>query len=154
MVRAGRPSPVVSSPRFFFGHGYVALASAPFRFPRHIFGPQARPVFVSVPISFCPSCYLGRSPADLSNSADVERLFATVRREYGRLDLLFNNAGAAMPPTPVHQTTYAEWRRVVGINLDAAFHVAKEAFVRPSPALSQAQAQAPVCTGTHRHRHP
>jgi NAD(P)-dependent dehydrogenase (short-subunit alcohol dehydrogenase family) len=75
---------------------------------------------------------LCRSPADLSKAGDVERLYSTLRREYGRLDLLFNNAGAAMPPTPVHLTTYAEWRRVVGINLDAAFLVAKEAFVRPS----------------------
>jgi hypothetical protein len=85
-------------------------------------------------------------PADLGNAGDVERLFSTLRREYGRLDLLFNNAGAAMPPTPVHLTTYAEWRRVVGINLDAAFHVAKEAFVRPCHekiyALRQFKAQA------------
>eukprot|EP00967_Tisochrysis_lutea_P132159 scaffold230457_cov32-Tisochrysis_lutea.AAC.2 len=74
-------------------------------------------------------------PADLVKPDEVERLFAAVRREYGRVDVLFNNAGAAMPPTPVHEMTYDAWRRVVGVNLDAAFHVAKEAFV-----------SSPLCT--------
>ena len=48
---------------------------------------------------------------------------------YGRLDLLFNNAGAGLPPTPVDQMSMDDWRSVVGINLDAAFHCARDAFV-------------------------
>lgn len=52
-----------------------------------------------------------------------------VRSTFGRLDLLFNNAGANVSPTTVDQMSYADWRAVVGINLDAAFHVARESFV-------------------------
>ena len=68
-------------------------------------------------------------PADLTSDADVERLFLAVRRRYGRLDLLFNNAGANVPPTTVDKMSMSDWRKVVSINLDAAFCVAREAFV-------------------------
>ena len=68
-------------------------------------------------------------PADLTRGSDVDGLFDAVRRTYGRLDLLFNNAGANVPPTRVDEMSMEHWRKVVGVNLDAAFHVAKEAFV-------------------------
>ena len=67
--------------------------------------------------------------ADLTKEAEVEGLFAALRRKYGRLDLLFNNAGSNVPPTPIDKMSMADWRKVVGVNLDAAFHVAQEAFV-------------------------
>ena len=68
-------------------------------------------------------------PADLTAPADVAALFARVRADYGRLDVLFNNAGANVPPTPVDEMTLDAWRSVLAINVDAAFHVAQEAFV-------------------------
>ena len=68
-------------------------------------------------------------PADLTAPADVAALFARVRADYGRLDVLFNNAGANVPPTPVDEMTLGAWRSVLAINVDAAFHVAQEAFV-------------------------
>ena len=68
-------------------------------------------------------------PADLTSASEVEGLFDAVRRKFGRVDVLFNNAGANVPPTRVDEMSYDDWRRVVGINLDAAFHVAREAFV-------------------------
>ena len=58
-----------------------------------------------------------------SNISDPPSLCArTLRR-------LFNNAGANVPPTAVDEMSYKDWRNVVGINLDAAFHVARNACV-------------------------
>jgi len=67
-------------------------------------------------------------PADLTKTADVDSLFGAISSEYGRLDLLFNNAGANVPPTTFDEMSYDDWRRVVNINLDAAFHVARDAY--------------------------
>ena len=67
-------------------------------------------------------------PADLTVEADVDRLFGEIKSRYGRLDVLFNNAGVNVPPTTVDAMGMDEWRWVVGTNLDAAFHVAREAF--------------------------
>ena len=52
-----------------------------------------------------------------------------MRATYGRLDVLFNNAGANVPPTTVDEMSISDWRKVVGINLDAAFHVARNSYV-------------------------
>ena len=68
-------------------------------------------------------------PADLTREADVDKLFDAIGVAYGRLDVLFNNAGANVGPTTVDQMSYKDWRMVVGINLDAAFHVARNAYV-------------------------
>ena len=67
-------------------------------------------------------------PADLTREGDVERLFELVRSGYGRLDLLFNNAGAGLPPTNVDAMELGDWRRIVDINLNAMFHVSRDAF--------------------------
>ena len=53
------------------------------------------------------------APADVSDPAAVTRLFADVRREHGRLDLLFNNAGIFTPSVPPDQTTLDDWHRSV-----------------------------------------
>ena len=45
-----------------------------------------------------------------------------VRRQYGRLDVLFNNAGANVPPTGVHEMSYADWRMVVSSECAAPRH--------------------------------
>ena len=66
--------------------------------------------------------------ADLTLAADVKGLFSAVASNFGRLDLLFNNAGANVPPTTFDKMEYADWRRVININLDAAFHVARDAY--------------------------
>lgn len=67
-------------------------------------------------------------PADLSCEADVDGLFAAIGTAYGRLDVCFNNAGSNVPPTTIDEMSYQAWRGVVGINLDAAFHVARNAY--------------------------
>eukprot|EP00900_Chrysochromulina_parva_P017727 jgi/Chrpa1/25956/Chrysochromulina_OHIO_Genome00025731-RA len=66
--------------------------------------------------------------ADLTLAADVKGLFNAVASNFGRLDLLFNNAGTNVPPTTFDKMEYADWRRVININLDAAFHVARDAY--------------------------
>ena len=66
--------------------------------------------------------------ADLTQPDDVTGLFSMIKSEFGRLDVLFNNAGAGMPPTHFADTSLEDWDRVVGINLNAAFHVARDAY--------------------------
>ena len=61
---------------------------------------------------------------DVTSERDVEALFAALPR----CDLLFNNAGVNVPPTSVEAMSMEDWRWVVGTNVDAAFHVAREAF--------------------------
>ena len=63
-------------------------------------------------------------PTDVTRERDVTRLFARSKR----CDLLFNNAGVNVGPTSVEDMSLSDWRWVVGTNLDAAFHVACEAF--------------------------
>ncbi|MGX1884681.1 SDR family oxidoreductase [Streptomyces sp. NPDC055287] len=67
--------------------------------------------------------------ADVSLPGDVDTLFAAVRERYGRLDLLFNNAGTFGPRgVPVEDIPYAEWRAVVDVNVTGSFLCAQAAF--------------------------
>jgi NAD(P)-dependent dehydrogenase (short-subunit alcohol dehydrogenase family) len=60
-------------------------------------------------------------PADVGDPASVASLFAAVRETFGRLDLLFNNAGTGAPPVPLEDLEYARWKAVVDANLTGAF---------------------------------
>ena len=73
-------------------------------------------------------------PADVGDEAQVRALFATIRSEFGRLDLLFNNAGTGAPPVGFDELTLEQWNGVVTVNLTGAFLCAREAF-----ALMKAQ---------------
>ena len=67
--------------------------------------------------------------ADVSRPDDVAALFAATRDRYGRLDLLFNNAGTFGPGgVPFEELPYEAWRHVVGTNLDGAFLCAQAAY--------------------------
>jgi NAD(P)-dependent dehydrogenase (short-subunit alcohol dehydrogenase family) len=68
------------------------------------------------------------APADLSDPDDVAALFTLIRAQYGRLDLLFNNAGSGAPPKPLEELTLAQWQAVVDVNLTAPFLCTQEAF--------------------------
>jgi NAD(P)-dependent dehydrogenase (short-subunit alcohol dehydrogenase family) len=59
--------------------------------------------------------------ADVGDPGAVTALFAEVEAHFGRLDLLFNNAGTGAPPKPLDELTIEEWRRVVDTNLTGAF---------------------------------
>ncbi|WP_078893674.1 SDR family oxidoreductase [Streptomyces sp. CT34] len=67
-------------------------------------------------------------PTDVTRPHEVDALFAAVRDRFGRLDLLFNNAGIFGPPTPLDELSYEDWRSVVDVNLNGAFLCARAAF--------------------------
>jgi NAD(P)-dependent dehydrogenase (short-subunit alcohol dehydrogenase family) len=67
-------------------------------------------------------------PCDVSDEAAVQAAFAQVQQRYGRLDLLFNNAGMGLPSTPPDEVSGAAWREVVGVNLNGAFYCLAAAF--------------------------
>ncbi len=60
-------------------------------------------------------------PCDVTDPESVRQLFARVGDEYGRLDVLFNNAGVSAPPVPVEELTYPQWKHVVDTNLTGVF---------------------------------
>ncbi len=66
--------------------------------------------------------------ADLSDDAQVQALFGQIRQRFGRLDLLFNNAGVSLPYALPGDLAADEWRRAVGINLNGAFYCLSHAF--------------------------
>ena len=67
-------------------------------------------------------------PTDVANPDSVRSLFRTIVTEFGRLDLLFNNAGIGLSATPIEDLTLEQWQAVVDVNLTGAFLCAREAF--------------------------
>ena len=65
---------------------------------------------------------------DVADPASVAALFEAVQVRFGRLDLLFNNAGTGAPPVPLEDLSYDHWKRVVDINLTGAFLCTQAAF--------------------------
>ena len=60
-------------------------------------------------------------PTDVADPDSVDALFAAVSARFGRLDLLFNNAGTGAPPTALEDHSLEHWRRVLDVNLTGAF---------------------------------
>jgi len=67
-------------------------------------------------------------PTDVGNPDSVRALFDRTSDAFGRLDLLFNNAGVAAPGVPLEDLTVDQWRRVVDTNLNGAFYCTQHAF--------------------------
>ena len=67
-------------------------------------------------------------PTDVSDPQSVRALFARTVEAFGRLDLLFNNAGTGAPPVPLEDLTPDQWKAVVDVNLTGAFLCTREAF--------------------------
>ena len=67
-------------------------------------------------------------PTDVSDPQSVKALFAKTKQAFGRLDLLFNNAGVSAPGVPLEDLTVEQWRNVVDINLSGMFFCMQEAF--------------------------
>src|SRR5215469_3452281 len=66
--------------------------------------------------------------ADVTEPADVDALFGRAVEEFGRLDLLFNNAGVATAPTPLEDVSIEDWRATINANLTGTFLCTRAAF--------------------------
>jgi NAD(P)-dependent dehydrogenase (short-subunit alcohol dehydrogenase family) len=66
-------------------------------------------------------------PADVGNPDEVNALFEKISRRFGRLDLLFNNAGIGAPAIPIDELSYQQWQDVVNANLTGSFLCAQHA---------------------------
>jgi NAD(P)-dependent dehydrogenase (short-subunit alcohol dehydrogenase family) len=66
---------------------------------------------------------------DVKEEQQVQELFSEIRSVFGRLDLLFNNAGISATPAPLEKVTLTDWSAVVATNLTGAFLCTREAFV-------------------------
>jgi NAD(P)-dependent dehydrogenase (short-subunit alcohol dehydrogenase family) len=67
-------------------------------------------------------------PTDVSEPESVRELFDATRERFGRLDVLFNNAGTGAPGLPLEELAVADWQRVVDVNLTGAFFCTQAAF--------------------------
>ncbi len=75
-------------------------------------------------------------PTDVGDPEAVDALFGQTIDKFGRLDLLFNNAGIGTPAVPIEDLTNEQWRAVVDVNLSGMFYCARE-------AIRQMKAQTP-----------
>jgi NAD(P)-dependent dehydrogenase (short-subunit alcohol dehydrogenase family) len=69
------------------------------------------------------------APTDVGDAASVRRLFEATRAGFGRLDLLFNNAGTSAPGVGLEELTVEQWTSVVNVNLTGAFLCTQQAFL-------------------------
>ncbi len=67
-------------------------------------------------------------PTNVGDPASVKALFEATRTKFGRLDLLFNNAGTGAPPVPLEDLTVEQWKTVVDANLNGVFYCTQQAF--------------------------
>lgn len=98
--------------------GYTVVLAGRHEKSLHETAAQAGPLAAQT-MTFC---------ADVSDPASVQALFDATTAAFGRLDLLFNNAGVGAPPVPLEELTIEQWRRVVDVNLTGAFLCIREAF--------------------------
>ncbi len=67
-------------------------------------------------------------PTDVSDAGSVQALFEAAVKKFGRVDVLFNNAGVGAPPIPLEDLTLEQWKNVVDINLSGMFLCIQQAF--------------------------
>src|ERR1700722_11650705 len=67
-------------------------------------------------------------PADIADPASIKALFAKTKETFGRLDVLFNNAGVGAPAVPIEDLPYDKWKAAVDTNLNGTFLCTQEAF--------------------------
>ena len=75
-----------------------------------------------------PPCGVTKVPTDVSDPASIKALFSRTKKAFGRLDLLFNNAGTNAPGIPFEELSYEQWQTVVNVNLTGVFLCTQEAF--------------------------
>ena len=65
---------------------------------------------------------------DVSNPESVKSIFAEIKSKFGRLDLLFNNAGVVAPGVPLEDVKIEDWQNVVDVNISGVFYCTQQAF--------------------------
>lgn len=103
----------------------VALELAAAGWQLALAGRRAEPLHETAALSGTPAAVI---PTDVTDPVEVDALFAETVERFGRLDLLFNNAGTFGPQTPLEDLSYQDWRAVVDLNLTGAFLCAQAAF--------------------------
>ena len=91
-------------------------------------GRRSEPLEKAIAESGAPNGAALAVPTDVSDVASVGRLFARARETFGRLDVLFNNAGVGAPAKNLEDLTFEQWKNVVDINLTGVFLCIQEAF--------------------------
>jgi NAD(P)-dependent dehydrogenase (short-subunit alcohol dehydrogenase family) len=80
---------------------------------------------------------------DVTDPASVKALFAATKKAFGRLDVLFNNAGTGAPPVPMEDLTYEQWQLVLATNLSGPFLCTQEAIKLMKSQNGSISAHAP-----------
>jgi NAD(P)-dependent dehydrogenase (short-subunit alcohol dehydrogenase family) len=106
----------------------VALALLREGYAVALAGRRAEPLSETVEVAKADGSRALAVATDVSDPASVKALFARTKEAFGRLDLLFNNAGIGAPPVPLEDLTYEQWTAVVDINLTGAFLCTQEAI--------------------------
>ncbi|HXM55787.1 MAG TPA: SDR family oxidoreductase [Candidatus Dormibacteraeota bacterium] len=106
----------------------VALALAGENYGVAVAGRRAEPLEATAAAGRELGARMLAVPADVGDPESVRALFAAVEESFGRLDLLFNNAGTGAPAVPLEDLTYEQWRTVVDANLTGAFLCTQQAI--------------------------
>ena len=93
-----------------------------------IAGRRADPLEQTVRDGAAAGSHLRSVIADVGDPGDVQRLFDAAQQHFGRVDLLFNNAGRASAPVPLEDVSFAAWQSVVAANLTGTFLCTQAAF--------------------------
>ncbi len=105
-----------------------ALALAREGFPVALAGRRREPLEETAAVAEADGCRVLAVPTDVSDPDSVEALFAATREAFGRLDVVFNNAGASAPAILLEDLTVEQWRRVVDVNVSGVFYCIQESF--------------------------
>lgn len=91
-------------------------------------GRREEPLQETADMSGAPAERILIKTCDVGKAEEVAELFAATKERFGRLDVLFNNAGAGTPPLTIDEMTPEQWQMVVDVNLTGSFLCAREAF--------------------------
>lgn len=91
-------------------------------------GRRKRPLEETAELAGRRSAYAVPIPADVGDRKAVDALFEEIKRRFGRLDLLFNNVGQALPSMPIEEVAYEQWVDNVHTNVTGTFLCSQAAF--------------------------
>lgn len=107
---------------------YAALALLKDGFSVTIAGRRAEALKETINLAGGNSSHALAVPTDVTDPAAVSQLFENTKKRFGRLDLLFNNAGRGAPAKPLEELSVKQWTDVVDVNLTGSFLCTQEAF--------------------------